>query len=92
MCPLHADHELRQVDARFLVPRRKLHVRRPRNAKVVETCLTRGLRNNGVIDIVYDDSDESGSEFYDDETHEDGVVYKLPASGMKLDFIDKIKK
>lgn len=91
MCPLHADHELRQVDARFLVPRRKLHVRRPRNAKVVETCLTRGLRNNGVIDIVYDDSDESGSEFYDDETHEDGVVYKLPASGMKLDFIDKIK-
>jgi len=92
MCPLHADHELRRVDARYLAPRRKLHIRRPRNAKVVETSLIRGLRNNGVVDVIYDDSDESDSEFYDDETHEEGVVYKLPASGIKLDFIDKVKR
>ena len=95
MCPLHADHELRRVDTSLLDPRsfgRKVHVRKPRNARVVETSLKRGSRNNGVIDIVDDDSDESDSEFYEEETPVESLVYRLPASGIKLDFIDKVKK
>ena len=94
MCPLHADHELRKVDTSLLNPRslaRRVHVRKPRNAKVVETSLKRGFRNNGVIDVVEDDSDDSDSEFYDDDTQDESVVYRLPASGIKLDFIDKVK-
>ncbi len=96
MCPLHADHELRNVDTSLLNPRnvaRKVHIRKPRNAKVVDTSLTRGFRNNGVVDVVIDDeSDDSESEFYDDEAANQGVVSRLPASGIKLDFIDKVKR
>jgi hypothetical protein len=96
MCPLHADHELRKVDTSLLNPRnvgRKVHIRKPRNAKVVETSLRRGFRNNGIVDVINDDdSDESGSEFYDEDTQDEGVVYRLPASGIKLDFIDKVKR
>jgi hypothetical protein len=93
MCPLHADHELRKVDTSLLNPRsaRKVHIRKPRNAKVIETNLQRGFRNNGVIDIVNDDESDSDSEFYDEEGLDQGVVYRLPAKGLKLDFIDKVK-
>ncbi|KAK5137194.1 hypothetical protein LTR08_000699 [Meristemomyces frigidus] len=91
MCPLHTDHELRQIDIRMLAPRRKVHVRRPRNPKIVETSLKRGLRNNGIIDVYEDASDDSDSEFYDEETAEERVVHRMPATGIKLDFIDKVK-
>ncbi|KAK5168646.1 uncharacterized protein LTR77_005955 [Saxophila tyrrhenica] len=95
MCPLHSDHELRKVDTSLLNPRsvaRKVHIRKPRNAKVVEASMKRGFHNNGVIDVVVDDeSDGSDSEFYDEEGLDEGVVYRLPASGIKLDFIDKVK-
>lgn len=92
MCPLHVDHELRHIDVSKIAPRRKVHVRRPRNPKIVETALNRGLRNNGIVDVLDDESDDSDSEFYDEETAQEGVVYRMPASGIKLDFIDKVKK
>jgi hypothetical protein len=88
MCPLHADQELRKIDASVL-NRRQFHQRRPRNATVVKSSLTRGLHNNGIIEVLTDNSDSSDSEFYE---HEDvPVVYKLPAKGIMLDFIDKVK-
>ncbi|WPH00331.1 Hypothetical protein R9X50_00315600 [Acrodontium crateriforme] len=94
MCPLHADHELRRMDTRLLNPdrfSRKVHIRRPRNATVVDTSLNRGFRNNGIIDVQDDDDDdESESEFYTEE-HDHAVVYRMPASGIKLDFIDRVK-
>ena len=96
MCPLHADHELRKVDTSLLNPpnlARRVHIRRPRNAKVVETSLNRGFRNNGVIDVVEDDSDDTDSEFFEEEaSHDDSIIYRLPATGIKLDFIDKVKR
>ena len=96
MCPLHSDHELRKVDTSLLNRRgigRKVHLRKPKNAKVAETSLRRGFRNNGVIEVVEDESDDTDSEFYDEEDSQDeSMVYKLPASGIKLDFIDKVKK
>ncbi|KAK4497902.1 hypothetical protein PRZ48_010557 [Zasmidium cellare] len=91
MCPLHADQELRKVDMSMLNRRnrRTIHLRKPKNPNVQETALTRGHRNNGIIEILDDESDASDSEFYD---HDDGgTVYKLPAHGIKLDFIDKVK-
>ena len=92
MCPLHVDHELRNIDVSMLAPRRKVHLRRPRNPKFIDTSLNRGFRNNGIIDVFEDESDDSDSEFYDEETADTGAVYRMPASGIKLDFIDKIKK
>ncbi|KAF2722328.1 hypothetical protein K431DRAFT_302694 [Polychaeton citri CBS 116435] len=91
MCPLHVDHEMRKVDTEMLRPRRKVHVRRPRNAKIIDTSLNRGFRNNGVVDIQIGSSDESDSEFYDSEDQEEGIVYRMPSRGIKLDFIDKVK-
>lgn len=95
MCPLHADHELRKVDTSLLNrPHvgRKVHVRKPRNAKLVTTSLRRGFRNNGVVEVLEDESDDSDSEFYDEDSAQDEeTVYRLPASGIKLDFIDKVK-
>lgn len=96
MCPLHADIELRKVDTSLLVPPRRIHLRRPRNAKIVDTALSRGFRNNGVIDVLDDDSDDTDSEFFDEETNEErngkSVIHRMPASGIKLDFIDRVKK
>jgi hypothetical protein len=90
MCPLHADQELRKIDT-ALLNRRTVHVRRPKAPKIVATALTRGSRNNGIIEIADDDSDDSDSEeFY--ELDDGGTVYKLPAHGIKLDFIDKVKR
>lgn len=69
--------------------RRTIHVRKPKNPTVVDTSLSRGSRNNGIIEVAEDDTDASDSEFYDFE--DVGVVYKLPSEGIKLDFIDKVK-
>ncbi|EMC95572.1 hypothetical protein BAUCODRAFT_494698 [Baudoinia panamericana UAMH 10762] len=91
MCPLHADHELRNVPTSLLAPRRRVHVRRPRNAKVVDTSLKRGFNNHGVVDVAEDETDDTDSEFYDEDAQEEGVVYRMPATGIKLDFIDKVK-
>jgi hypothetical protein len=90
MCPLHVDHDLRQVDTRLLKPARlsrRIHIRKPRQAKTTETA----LQNNGIIEIADDDSDETDSEFYEDD-REPTTVFKMPAQGIKLDFIDKVKQ
>ncbi|KAK1814732.1 hypothetical protein LTR12_010868 [Friedmanniomyces endolithicus] len=95
MCPLHADQELRRVDASLLVPRRKVHVRRPRNPKIVDAALARGFQNNGVIDVQDEESgDNSDAEFYEEESPDEPnepVIHRMPARGIKLDFIDRIK-
>lgn len=93
LCPLHIDHDLRQVDVAMLNPykrRRTVHLRKPRNATLKEPALTRGVRNNGIIEVVNDESDTE-SEFYD-EDRDENVTYKMPASGIKLDFLDRVKR
>lgn len=89
MCPLHVDKDLRNIDTAFL-NRRRVHVRKPKHPRVMETSLSRGHVNNGIIDIFEDESDASDSEFFDQD--DGGMVYKLPEKGIKLDFIDKIKE
>jgi len=96
MCPLHADQELRKIDASLLVPRRKVHVRRPRNPKIVDAALPRGFQNNGVIDVQDEESgDDSDTEFYEEESPDEPnepVIHRMPARGIKLDFIDRVKR
>ncbi|KAK4903396.1 hypothetical protein LTR27_000327 [Elasticomyces elasticus] len=93
MCPLHVDQELRRVDVSLLAPRRKVHVRRPRNPKIVDTALSRGFQNGGVVDV-QEDSDGSDSEFYEEDATDgphEPIIHRLPQKGIKLDFIDKVK-
>lgn len=62
-------------------------MRKPRNAKIVDTSLNRGFVNEGIIEVINDESEEE-SGFYDEEVS--GVVYRLPEKGIKLDFIDRV--
>lgn len=96
MCPLHADHDLRHLDpieqngVKHNGIGRTHRVRRPKVVKLVEPALRRGFQNNGLIEVA---SEASDSELdFEDEEMPDGTVYKLPAIGIKLDFIDKVKR
>lgn len=94
MCPNHIDRELSALSSAVKmspdeqpgdVKTRK--VRRPKNARIVDTALRRGFKNNGLIEILNDPSDEEDET----EREEMGIVYRLPEKGVKLDFIDRVK-
>lgn len=61
-------------------------MRRPKKARVVDTMLRRGHQNNGIIEIESEDEDQF------DEVQMSGVVYRLPERGIKLDFIETVKR
>jgi len=90
MCPLHIDHDLREMDPARIARPRTFHMRRPKRAKIHDTSLRRGQTNSGIIEVVDDSSSDDESEF-EDETPE-GSVSRLPSKGIKLDFIDKVKR
>ena len=91
LCPLHVEHDLREMDPSRIARQRTFHNRRPKNAKIVDTALRRGQVNDGIIEIIEDSSSEDESEFEEDEAAS-GTVYRLPAKGIKLDFIDKVSR
>ena len=94
MCPNHIDEELQALDSsvrtsnRIQVNGGTHRVRRPKNARIVDTALRRGFRNNGLIEI--EDDPDDAEEFEKEELG--GVVYRVPARGIKLDFIDRVKR
>lgn len=104
MCPNHADHELANVKAPairkglgstrkstpndLLENQRTFRTRRPKNATIVQTVMRRGHRNNGLIEIEEEPSEEE-SEI---EREMSGVIYRVPEHGIKLDFVDRIKR
>ena len=104
-CPLHVDHLLLGTDpvARQYSQitsgnggRRTVKVRRPKNARIVDVSMRRGFTNNGLIEVGWDSEDEKGfAPSVPEEEFEDlqkgGVVYRLPARGIVLDFIHKVK-
>lgn len=89
MCPNHIDGELQALyepganaSTAHPVTGRSYKVRRPKQALVRGVALRRGFRNNGQIEI------ESEPE----EDREEGVIYRLPENGIKLDFINRVKR
>jgi hypothetical protein len=52
----------------------------------VDTHLTRGFRNHGMIEI---ENDPSEDEL---DWDEDGVIYRVTEKSIKLDFIDRVHK
>ena len=65
---------------------RTYRIRRPKHAKILEIGLRRGFRNNGLIEIENELSEEE-SEI---EREMSGVIYRVPEKGLKLDFIDRV--
>jgi hypothetical protein len=94
MCPLHAEHDLRSLDliegdgVRVDGAARTHKVRRPKNPKILDTALRRGFKNTGLIEVV----DDSEGEVHEEEEGLEGAIYRVPARGIKLDFIDKARR
>ncbi|KAF2878108.1 hypothetical protein BDV95DRAFT_624669 [Massariosphaeria phaeospora] len=106
-CPRHVDHDLRSglvlqndlddvemTDAPAGRLARK--VRKPKRPEVVEPTFTRGMRNNGLIEIINDPDDDTDGEgnyvFGADESKDNNSkIYRVPEKGVILDFISKVK-
>ncbi|TAQ83815.1 hypothetical protein B7494_g7865 [Chlorociboria aeruginascens] len=87
-CPAHVDDLLSQIPGN-LGPAHRF--RRIKGASVIKPAVSRGIRNNGHIEIENtptDDEEEQG--FF--EHREYGQVYKLPEEGIKLDFISAVRR
>ncbi len=83
-CPAHVDDLLRVLPGR-LAPAHKY--RKVKNAPVIEQIYSRGMANNGWIEIEEDSDDDD----YDAWRHRKGYgrVFRLPEKGIKLDFLSQ---
>lgn len=61
--------------------------RQIKGSSAIKPAISRGVRNNGNIEIENDPSDNEDQGFF--EHREYGHVYKLPELGIKLDFISQ---
>ncbi|RAL60534.1 hypothetical protein DID88_009730 [Monilinia fructigena] len=88
-CPAHVDDLLEKVPG-TLGPAHRF--RKIKGASLIKPILSRGVRNNGHIEIenTPSEDEDQGSGFY--EQREYGHVYKLPEEGIKLDFISRIHR
>jgi len=83
-CPNHADHEL-EGSVPQAPGRRK--IRRPKQPEIVDVNLRRGFKNDGRIEVLLDRT------FEEDLVQPNArVVYRLQERGIKLDFIDRVKR
>ncbi|KAF2819779.1 hypothetical protein CC86DRAFT_128262 [Ophiobolus disseminans] len=111
-CPRHIEHDLRsglllQHDLNHLdddvempdaapVVRVARKVRKRKHTKVIEPTFSRGMRNNGLIEIINDpDDDTDGEGNYvfgpDDPKDLNSKVFRIPERGVILDFVSKVK-
>lgn len=84
-CPAHVDEMLATIPD-TLAPAHRF--RKIKGASVIKPAVSRGIKNNGHIEIENDPTDdEEELGFY--EQREYGHIYKLPEMGIKLDFISQ---
>ncbi|KAF2134660.1 hypothetical protein P153DRAFT_371991 [Dothidotthia symphoricarpi CBS 119687] len=112
-CPRHIEHDLRSgllmqkdlnepdndVDMDGVTPliRVARKIRKPREPEVIEPTFSRGMRNNGLIEIINDpDDDTDGEGNYvfgpDDSKDLNSKVFRAPEKGIVLDFVSKVKR
>lgn len=85
-CPCHVDDLLGSLPER-LAPAHKY--RKIKNMPVIKQAYSRGLSNNGWIEIEEDDSDDEDKATWR-EGHAFGRVFRLSAKGIKRDFISRV--
>jgi hypothetical protein len=76
MCPNHAEHELFNVRMDNNEAGQKYRIRRPRHPRIID------------VDILPDDSEAERLE----EREYQGILYRVSESGLKLNFIERIKR
>ena len=93
-CPLHADQDLlsisRQAEKAPGDLGRVPKTRKPRNAIPLDVDTARSFRNNGVIDIEFMPDQPDPDKLK--ELQMNGKIYRVPEMGIRLDFIDRVKK
>ena len=92
-CPLHIENDLASTGRGDGVDcgesMRMPRLRRPRNAIAYDTSLTRGHKNNGLIDIhLMHDQDEPRFN----NVNINGKIHRISEDGIRLDFIDRVKR
>jgi hypothetical protein len=94
-CPLHVEHDLaglgRQAEAAPGDLGRIPRYRKPKSAVPLDVPVRRGFRNNGIIEVdltkTHEVDPDKTKEFY-----MAGKVHRVPEEGIRLDFIDRVKK
>ncbi|ROT35905.1 hypothetical protein SODALDRAFT_53895 [Sodiomyces alkalinus F11] len=84
-CPAHADTLLAQLP-QGLGPAHRF--RTIKDAPVIQPAYTRGIKNNGFIEVEDESEDDSGWH----DVNSFGRIYKLPAKGIMLDFLSQVHK
>ena len=84
-CPAHVDDLLAVLPINLGPAHRR---RKIKGASVIKPVITRGLKNNGDIEIENDPTDDEEEQGFF-EQKEYGHTYKLPELGVKLDFISQ---
>ena len=91
-CPLHVDQDLagigRQAEAAPGEIGRQPRPRKPKNGRPLDVSMARGFKNNGVIEVDLTKDEEPSIR----EIEMNGSVFRLPEAGIRLDFIDRVKK
>jgi hypothetical protein len=90
------DDDVEMADAEP-VARIARKVRKRKHPKVIEPSFSRGMRNNGLIEIINDpDDDTDGEGNYvfgpDDPKDLNSKVFRVPEKGVILDFVSKVKR
>ncbi|TQN73094.1 hypothetical protein CSHISOI_02385 [Colletotrichum shisoi] len=86
-CPMHADDLLAELP-KELAPAHRF--RKIKGAPAITPAFSRGMKNNGIIEIEDEESEDEATGWNDVKTF--GRVYKLPAKGIILDFISQLRK
>lgn len=56
-------------------------IRKLRKARIIKPLIQRGNKNNGFIEVEFEDEEEA--------VQEDEVIYKLNAKAIQMDFLEK---
>ena len=87
-CPLHVENDLRNLgDGEESGLGRQPRHRIPKNPIPVDVSISRGFRNNGIIDVELMKDDERI-----DDVEMLGTIYRLPERGIRLDFLERIRR
>ena len=80
----------RKADSQLSGPatKRAYRVRRAKQVNVIDIGLNRGSRNNGLIEIENEPSEDES----DIEREISGNVYRVTEKGIKLDFIERVNQ
>lgn len=89
---MHAEHDLANAGRTGAAPGdlgRVPRLRKPKGGILYDVNMTRGFRNNGIVEIELE-KEEAEAEIRELEMQ--GKVYRIPERGVKLDFIDRVKR